>query len=202
MNASILTTLGGFPTRVVAIFQAQSGWSTDFASGHAAVARWLRPGAFSVSFECIACPSTMVCKTVGCHENLRDVRVDHETQPRVNLRQMRLLPAKRGAQGQECCQQRHRQVYGPLASKQPQEVIDKDEVPIHLREKCVEDPEQKGCQASPVGLGTGHAICAYLVHPPFLGHLEPPVLPEDLHSPVGLGDVRLEQHPPGARLRP
>ena len=63
MNASILTTLGGFPTVVVAIFQAQSGWSIDFASGHAAVAHWMRPRAFSMSFECIACPSTMVCKT-------------------------------------------------------------------------------------------------------------------------------------------
>ena len=63
MNASILTTLGGFPTVVVAIFQAQSGWSIDFASGHAAVAHWLRPRAFSMSFECIACPSTMICKT-------------------------------------------------------------------------------------------------------------------------------------------
>ena len=30
MNASILTTLGGFPTVVVAIFHAQSGWSIDF----------------------------------------------------------------------------------------------------------------------------------------------------------------------------
>ena len=138
---------------------------------------------------------------VGRHENLRDVRVDHEAQPRVNLRQVRLLPAKRGAQCQESGQQCHRHVHCPLASKQPQEVVDEDEVPVHLREKRVEDPEQKGCQASPVGLGTSHAIGAYLVHPPFFPH-KPPVLPEDLHSPVGLGDVRLEQHPPGARLRP
>ena len=93
--------------------------------------------------------------------------MDHEAQPRVNLRQVRLLPAKWGAQCQESGQQRHRQVHCPLASKQPQEVVDEDEVPIHLREKRVEDPEQKGCQASPVGLGTSHAICAYLVHPPF-----------------------------------
>ena len=31
--------------------------------GHAAVAHWMRPRAFSMSFECIACPSTMICKT-------------------------------------------------------------------------------------------------------------------------------------------
>ena len=60
--------LGGFPHRGGG-HQAQSGWSIDFASGHAAVAHWMRPRAFSMSFECIACPSTMVCKTsitAGC----------------------------------------------------------------------------------------------------------------------------------------
>ena len=145
MNASILTTLQGFPTVVVAIFQAQSGWS--FASAHAAVVHWMRPRAFSMSFECIACPSTMVCKTSITRMCLLAAMRTcgmfgwTTTQPRVDLRQMCLLPAKRGAQGQECCQQRHRQVYCSLAAKQPQEVIHKDEVPVHLREKCVEDPE-------------------------------------------------------------
>ena len=131
---------------------------------------------------------------IGCDPG--PLSADHEAQPRVNLRQVRLLPAKRGAQGQECGQQRHRQVYCPLASKQPQEVIDEDEVPIHLREKRIEDPEQKGCQASPVGLGTGHAH-----------HSSPNEA--ICEAEVGFGDVRLEQHfvpgsghsqPPGGGL--
>ena len=148
----------------------QSGWSIDFASGHAVDAA---QGLLDV-LQVHRLPFHHDLQNfhnqdmfVGRHENLRDVRVDHEAQPRVNLRQVRLLPAKWGAQCQESGQQCHRHVHCPLALKQPQEVVDEDEVPVHLREKRVEDPEQKGCQASPVGLGTSHAIGAYLVHPPF-----------------------------------
>ena len=42
-EASIRTTLGGWPIVLTAIFQAQTGWSMDLVNG-------LRPVAFSMAF--------------------------------------------------------------------------------------------------------------------------------------------------------
>ena len=105
----------------------------------------MRPRAFSMSFECIACPSTMVCKTSitrmcllaamrTCGMFGWTTKPSHVlTSAKCVFFQLSGVPKARSVA--------NRQVYCPLAAKQPQEVIHKDEVPIHLREKCVEDPE-------------------------------------------------------------
>ena len=78
MKASILTTLGGLPTVMVAIFHAQSGWSTDFARGQAEVAYWnpicVQRLAFNHDLQDLHHQDVFV----GCHEDLWEVGMDHK----------------------------------------------------------------------------------------------------------------------------
>ena len=84
MKASILTTLGGLPTVVVAIFHAHNGCSIDLANGHAEVAHWVWPNAFSLSLACIGLAFHHGLQNVhdqyvlvGRHENLWATKPNH-----------------------------------------------------------------------------------------------------------------------------
>ena len=79
-------------------------------------------------------------------------------------------------------------------------------MPVHLGEDVVQEPEHQGCLPPPVQLCRGHAVRAHSVDPPPVldaGHLVFPVFREHFNTPVGLGDICLEDDegfPPCRRL--
>ena len=93
---------------------------------------------------------------------------------------------------------------GARLPKQPGKIINKNEAPINFRENCVGEPEQEGRHMAPVKLGTGHAISADRINPPFvpkLGNLVAPLLEQHFDASMSLGDVSFEKNPFLSRVR-